>query len=307
MTDGTPSPEPLRGKPCSGYGCRSARHRRRPWPPTPPSDAIAAAGRSGRASTAPSPPDCCSPSAGSWRFCSGSRSPTSPRHRLHRPRDVRVAGPGPGAQAVGRHGVKRGWAIAIVFLTGSSSASAFCGWSCRPWSPRSVVHHRLPVDDRQLREDRLRTGGWRGSSAQASHTSSTRWRSSSPTRRTSRRSAAACSRSAPESPRRSRALLIIVVLTLYFVASLPGDQGVDDAVRAGPQPAEGARHDRPDHRLGRRVPHGHGHPGVLQLRRRDTPALGPAAALPAADGCAGLLDHDHPARSDPCCTGSSRP
>ena len=35
--------------------------------------------------------------------------------------------------------------------------------------------------------------------------------------------------------------LIVVVLTLYFVASLPGDQGVADAVRAGPQPAEGAR------------------------------------------------------------------
>ena len=72
-------------------------------------------------------------------------------------------------------------------------------------------------------------------------------------------------------------LLIVVVLTLYFVASLPGIK--DSLMQFAParQPRRCARHDRPDHRLGRRIPHGHGHPGVLQLRGGDHPAPGPAA------------------------------
>ena len=90
--------------------------------------------------------------------------------------------------------------------------------------------------------------------------------------------------------------LIIIVLTLYFVASLPAHQGVADAVRAGAQPAQGARHDQPDHRIGRRLSDGNGHPGVLQLRGGLPAALVPRAAVPAADGRARVLDHDHPAR-----------
>ena len=90
-------------------------------------------------------------------------------------------------------------------------------------------------------------------------------------------------------------LLIVVVLTLYFTASLPGIK--DSLMQFAParRRVGRARHDRPDHRLRRRLPHGHGHPGVLQLRGGDHPAPGPAPALPAAHGCARLLDHDHPA------------
>ena len=75
-----------------------------------------------------------------------------------------------------------------------------------------------------------------------------------------------------------------------------GHQGVVRPVRRRPQPPEGAQHDRPDHRVGRRLPDGHGDPGVLQLGHRLHAAPRPRAAVPAADGRARVLHHDHPAR-----------
>ncbi len=69
--------------------------------------------------------------------------------------------------------------------------------------------------------------------------------------------------------------LIVIVLTLYFVASLPGIKASLTQFASARNRVEGAQHDRSDHRFDRQLPHGNGHPGLLQLHR----GL-PAALLP---------------------------
>ena len=143
---------------------------------------------------------------------------------------------------LGRHNVKRPWAIAIVFLTfGVVGRRPAVARRPHPHRPDRCVHQGLPDDGHQLRELRhLRVAGGH-----------LRTGSDDPRRRgrevpaRPREHRGDLRRSAEGRRRRSRppsrALLIIVVLTLYFVASLPGIKESFDAVRAGPQPAEGAR------------------------------------------------------------------
>ena len=197
-----------------------------------------------------------------------------------------------------RHNVKRRWAIAIVFLIlGCHRRRPAVARRADPRSSRSAQFITgIPATIANF--EKTDTYAWLegifGTGLEHLVTSA---RSSSPIPRTSPRSRAACSRSAPASPPRSRARLIIVVLTLYFVASLPAHQGVDDAVRAGPQPAARCVNmtDQITDSVGGYLM------GMVILAFFNSVVaillhLVLRLALPAADGRARVLDHDHPAR-----------
>ena len=178
---------------------------------------------------------------------------------------------------LGRHGVKRGWAIAIIFLTGAIIAIGLLLLVVPTLvQPDQCVRHGLPDDDRQLREvPLLRVAG--GDLRHRPHRPHRRGREvlhrpeehRGDLRRPAQGRRRHRHRRLGRSDRRRPHPL------LHRVA--PRHQGLAHAVRAGTPARRRACHDRPDHRLGRRVPHGHGHPGVLQLRGGDHPARGPAA------------------------------
>ena len=244
---------------------RRSAHRRRP------SRAIAAESRSGRTSTARSPPDCCSPSAVWSRLCSGSRSPTSRRSSSTSPsRCSRALGLDPVLKWFERHNVKRPWAIAIVFLIfGVIGIGLLLARradpdrpdqrSSSPASPTRSPTSRRPTSTR----------GWRASSAPGlthagqrardvhhqprEHRRHLRWPAQDRRRHRHRRLGR---------PHRRRA----DPLLRRVAARASRSRSMQFApARNRPKVRD---HDQPDHRLGRRLPHGHGHPGVLQLRRR---------------------------------------
>ena len=225
MTDGTPSPEPPRGEPCS-----AARMPPRPTPCAVMAEATAAersraAGRSGRVSTVPFTVGLLLTLGGlaalllgialtnistviiyialamfaalgldpviKWFEQAQRQAPVGDRDRLPR----RSASSVPAC-------------CALVVPTLIDQVAAFI-----KGIPATITNFENS-DFYAWLEGIFGAGPDRPSSTTS--------RSSSPDPRTSRRSRAACSRSAPGSPRPSRALLIIVVLTLYFVASLPG-------------------------------------------------------------------------------------
>ncbi len=177
-----------------------------------------------------------------------------------------------------RHNVKRAWAIVIVALTFTVIGVGLLLLVV----PTLVdadrrVHHRYPRDDRELRDDRhlrlarghLRSGPDhpRRRYAVVHHEPREHrghlGRAAQDRRRYRRRHLGRTHR------HRADALLRGIP---------PRHQGVADAVRVGAQPREGAEHDRSDHRFDRQLPHGNGHPGVLQLHRGVPAALLPAAA-----------------------------
>ena len=94
---------------------------------------------------------------------------------------------------LGKHGVKRGWAIVIIFLTGAIVAVGLL-LLVVPTLVQQISAFITDIPDtvtnfEKLRLLRVARGDLRHRARPAS---STRWRSSSPTRRTSRRSPAGC-------------------------------------------------------------------------------------------------------------------